>query len=403
VRHACVTIAILALPALAYAETPLPLSGHWQASPMTIQWAVGSWGPACGPRPANGSQPGGPIHITQNRNELSFSGPGKQYSSGSCWDPHPGLQRVSHAAGTRNWSSLCKSETNGRKATVQTTLTASDDTIRFDETGKFIFNAKDQACTASSRRTRTYRLVQRDPVGETQVAMALDPGPGPSRCKTPGAATALTITSNVALAKAGQRLQLEARGQDSGGCKTQGAIKWALGKTVPGIEIGADDGLLVLSADAPEGDLEVVASSGTALERLRVQVVSKERYEQLLDGERNGVMSTTDGIAGDLASSTVESGVAVAEDRATRRKYWFAALLALTASTLAMVGAVVMRQVRHGHPSRDNAPGEDQQKTAGHDAATQRLERKICPTCGSMYGTEAGFCGKDGSFLVQAN
>jgi hypothetical protein len=77
-----------------------------------------------------------------------------------------------------------------------------------------------------------------------------------------------------------------------------------------------------------------------------------------------------------------------------------------------MVGAAVMRRVRSSGPAlaeREEAdaaePRQSYENPRNRAASMPALaaSNKICPTCGSMYGTEAGFCGNDGTFLVRAN
>ena len=174
---------------------------------MHVQWNIGQWGAACGPRPSGGGSGAGPVSVSQSGSELSISGLGRQWSTAECWEQYPGLARRSHSAGTRGWRNVCKtSDSDPRQATVVTTLSATDDIMSFDETGQYQFVIKGQNCTASVRRTRSFHLLQRQ--GETpktqekppetgQLPTGTEPTPPPKtatgRCATLGPPARLEV------------------------------------------------------------------------------------------------------------------------------------------------------------------------------------------------------------------
>src|SRR5690606_36561188 len=107
--------------------------------------------------------------------ELSISGLGREWSTTQCWEQYPGLARRSHSAGTRGWRNVCKTaDSDPRQATVVTTLSATDTTMSFDETAQYQFVIQGQNCTASARRTRSFRLLQRE--GEPPRTEDVKPG-----------------------------------------------------------------------------------------------------------------------------------------------------------------------------------------------------------------------------------
>src|SRR5690606_32143646 len=140
------------------------------------------------------------------------------------------MSRTSHTATGRSWSSVCTSAANDpRRGTIETQVTATDDTIRFDETGQFAFAINGQNCTASSRRTRSYRLIERagdapeeapapsaEELDERVLSAVL---PSVSPCAAPGPLTKLTISPERALVQPGQDLKLELDGHDAKGCR----------------------------------------------------------------------------------------------------------------------------------------------------------------------------------------
>ena len=198
------------------------LSGTWSASAMRSAWNVGDWGEACGPKPGGGAAPAGTVTIKQSGGELAISGAGRSYSTAECWEQMPGLARSSHSGGQRGWRTVCKSSAgDARQATVVTTVSASDSYITFDETGQYQFVIQGTNCTASVRRSRSFRLIQRE--GEAPPVAASSPpvasaAPAPSakvpqtRCENPGPAARLEVRPSRKLMRAGEEFSFRALG-----------------------------------------------------------------------------------------------------------------------------------------------------------------------------------------------
>jgi hypothetical protein len=372
---------------------------------MRVQWAIGEWGEACGPKPSAKGESGGFVSVEQTGGELSITGNARPFSTSNCWERYPGLSRVSHSGGVRSWRSVCKTaKTDSRQATVITTVTASDTTIRFDETGQYGYVIHGQDCAASSRRTRTYRLVERQ---STEVIASADikndsalqavtqlPRGAQVRCAKVGPVASLEVSPQSGWLHPGRTLDFRAVARDAAGCVVgRPNLTWRVEGNWPSAEL-SPAGVLTVAESTPHGELPIVVEAGKVRQTLSVQIVSEERYEALLAAPPSPALLEANG--SEAVAAAVDSTPAVAEDRATRRKYWFAAIVALTAGVLGALGAIVMRQAKRMTRAPKVIP-----TTPSNDR--EPAVRKICPTCGSMYGSESEFCGKDGSFLVRAN
>lgn len=436
IRGWAATLGVLApllwSPALAEEARPT-LAGRWSASPVTVQWALGTWGEACGPQPRGGGEGAYVATVKTQGSELVFSG-GRSFSTASCFEQYPGLNRVSHKAGARSWSSVCQTAPNDpRRATVRTTITATDDTISFDETGQYQFLIQGQNCTASTRRTRTYSLLERE--GGKSPAASVTPGPPPStaspsrepatgaeagasavnnsaiekrNCQLPGPPARLSVSPTSKLMRPGDMFTFRASITDAGGCPlSPQLVRWSLQSQVAQAEL-TSSGQLSLGAQTPEGEIGLLAKAGTHSLRAAVQVVSRERYEALLStgdfgvsGERNASESV------EVGTTTIGAAAAVAEDRAGGRKAWFVGITACFALLLGGVGLVSLgksrKAARVALSKLEKAPASD---AAGQSEAAARASHpapKVCPRCGTLYSGSAQFCGKDGTTLLPVN
>lgn len=374
---------------------------------MRMQWAVGEWGPACGPRPETRSVAGGFLDLQETGSELVATSGELRFSTRSCWETQHELWLAQHTASRRAWSSLCRTaETAPRQVVIQTRIRATDDSIHLDETGQYVHTAEGQSCTASSRRTQHLRLVERrttprdavepdvashagaDASSSPELARAA-PAAVRDRCKRPGPPKSLRVTPSAAWLLPGQSAQLSAELRDEAGCSLkQPAPEWSLSEPRSGIDLR--DATLSVGSDAEEGNVTVVARVGGLARTVELRVLSSERYDALLAEANHSIREAAEQPA-QLPTATLDSPMAVAEDRATRRKYWFASFVGLAALALGGLGTLVMQKVRQT-PHLVRVP-----------PVLRRVPSRICPTCGSMYGSEAQFCGKDGSYLVSTN
>lgn len=413
-------LAVLIGSTAAHADQPT-LSGRWSASAMVVQWVIGEWGDACGPKPGGGGAPAGVVTITQQGNELAMSGAGRSYSTTQCWEQFPGMVRTRHASGKRGWRNVCKSSPGDpRQTTVVTNISATDDTIGFSETGQYQFVVKGQNCTASVRRTRSFRLIQRDgepPAKKTQPDPKPSaappppkpqppPSPPPARCVERGEPARLEVRPARKLMRGGETFEFRAIVTDEAGCTLGVRPTWKLVGEPTGVS-SKGDGSVTVADDAPDGTAELSAALGNQSVKVSVEVVSKERFEALL---ASGSF-TRDGESTDSAVALIEGGSvgggAARGGGTDRRKLLFAGVIGGLA-LLTGIAALVLGL--RGHKRRDDAEdAAEQQPSAGAAPPPEpapsvpAISAKICPLCGERYPPDAECCGNDGATLVPIN
>jgi hypothetical protein len=406
-------IALSLCATTAHAEQPT-LSGRWSATAMRIQWNIGDWGKACGPKPGGGGAPGGTVTIQQVGSELTITGAGPTYSTTHCWEQFPGLLRRSHSGGQRGWHNVCKTAANDpRQATVITTISATDNAISFDETGQYQFVIEGQNCTASVRRTRSFRLIQRQgepppqpaasaPPPEPKAPAAPEkPKPPPKRCSETGPPARLEVRPSRKLMRPGEQFTFRARVLDAKGCALSLAPTWKIDKKdAPAKLTGA--GRVHVADDAPETEIPLSALVAGRAAHVTVEVASSKRYDALL---RSGAFDES-GESGDAAVAVIASGSigsrsVVARDAARAQKRRFIAILGGAALLLGIVGLLLVRRSRRQHAAA-NATDSDASASAQSAAGAPASRRRgtICPTCREEYPADAGFCAMDGNRLI---
>jgi hypothetical protein len=419
----------------AHAQTSL--SGEWHAEPMTVRWVIGEWGAACGPRPSAGGDAGGSVTIEARGNELRISGAGRAYSTEQCWEMHPGLAAQSHSGGQRAWKTTCRTPANdARQEILQTSISATDDSITFQESGQYQFAVQGQTCTASSGRWRTYRRLpvgaEPNPIPAEEPAPAQAAAPGP--CASPGAPSRIEARPARKLMRAGESFQFRATVLDRRGCALRIPVSWEISPSDGPARL--TQGLLSIPEGAADAQLSVVASAATQSVRIGVEVVSDERYAGLLaSGEFNA-----EGASGDAVAATITSGSLGAQPPPTRpepaaRKWTFVGVVSAIAIIFAALGTWLARRAsgaaRRGAP-RDTGtlvyPGDPVARTrslVGVGGVT-RLEPRgsqapaltqlepdgprvakattVCPICGTLYENQLSkVCPKDGAQLLPVN
>jgi hypothetical protein len=420
---------------LAFAQ-PVSLAGRWQAEPMTVRWVIGEWGDACGPRPSGGGDPGGEVNIELKNDELVIAGGERSYSSEQCWEMHPGLDRQSHAKGSRSWATTCRTKPNdSRQEILQTTISASDDVITFRESGQYQFSLQGQTCSASSGRWRTYRRL---PTG-TETTPEPEPVPAPSAsprelpsdaprrpCANPGAPARIEVRPARKLMRAGESFSFRASVFDARGCVLRTPVSWELVDSsgtaqTPGADPSAklEGGALQIAPGAPDAELNVVATAASQSVKVTVGVVSNERYNALLASGH----FTADGASIEAATATITSGSFGAGDSAPEpaapsHKWTFVALVSGIALCLGVVGVVLLRRAeRTGKtPLEPGTLADEPRPTAARaepGAATRfdplpaaPLNRggTVCPICGTLYPSrDLKSCPKDGAQLLPIN
>jgi hypothetical protein len=416
---------------LARADTLPTLDGRWSAGPLTVRWVIGDWGTACGPRPSGGGEAGTPVLIHQAGGELAIAGGGRTYSTSQCWEQYPGIQRTGHAASARSWKSSCRTAAGDpRQAALSTSLTATDNSISFYEAGQYQFIIEGQNCTASVGRYRTYTLVQRagepEPAPSATAASSATAAKEPktvepiaNRCTTPGPAARLEVRPARKLIRAGEAFTFRAIVSDAAGCSVGARPLWAF-------DVGSENadlsptGTVQVHPEAPEGELRLTASVGGRSALVTIEVASANRYDALLrSGAFNAAGEVDEAASVAIASQSIGAASAVAEDRARGRKQIFVGMVGAVALALAIFGGVLLRRSRvaaRKHVADEVARRARRKAVPKAPAATPapldpapapaapfKPTGTICPVCGTEYGPESRFCGKDGATLAPMN
>ena len=394
---------------------------------MHISWNIGDWGDACGPRPGGGGAPAGTVTIRQQGGELSISGAGRSYSTTRCWDQNPGVSVVSHSGGKRGWRTVCRSGAgDARQATVITTVTASDSYITFDETGQYQVVISGQNCTASVRRSRSFRLIQRE--GEPPPAPATPaPAPTPTAAETPtpptpaprprpeattapregcenaGPPARLEVRPSRKLMRPGEEFAFRSNVLDANGCHLRTvAPKWRLAdEKAPAKLVGP--GKIRIAPEAKESELTLSASVGGRAVKVTVVVVSRERYDALLrQGGFNEAGESTEAAATAIASSSIGAGSAVAGDEGTTRKVIFVAVAGGLALLFGVVGLVLVgrNRKRRAEAQRQAAARLAYSAPPPPAPSVPSPRGTVCPTCRREYPPGTIFCPVDGNQVI---
>lgn len=417
------SLALLLAPRAARSET-VTLDGRWQAGAMVARWRIGEWGPACGPQPSGGNDPGGQVTIKQAGNELTISGLGRTYSTGQCWRQESGTARTAHSASPRAWQTTCATAaSNPRRTTLQMRMSASDTQITFEETGQYAFVASGQNCTASSGQWRTYTLLSRAGASEEAAAAtalssaggAAGKPPAPADpCASPGPPTRLEVTPQHKLLQPGQQFRFAARVLDAQGCRANARVRWSLQSGGERVRL-ADDGELSVPQDASDGEVRLRATVGSAQVEVTAVVTSPGRYAALLAaGGFDESGEVLQGAGGTGVGASIGADSAITQDDSGSRKRWFVGAVATVALLLGLGGVVLTLRTRHSHHKRLKAEQKRHKRAQAEHAARQRAreqatlqqrqtQRMVCPACGSFYANQMKFCSKDGTALLPSN
>jgi hypothetical protein len=416
----------------AQAQDRPTLSGTWSASAITESWSIGDWGEACGPRPAPHGAGGGSVTVSESGGELVFSGGGYPRTNG-CFEMGGGIGVTSHSASPRSWRTRCgTSAGDPRKATIVTTLGATDSSISFDETGQYQFILKEQNCTASVRRTRSYSLVKRlgddPPPATTAPAAAATPtvtetarAPEPDRpsppdkvCTSPGDPARIELRPTRKIMKPGETFSPRAGLFDESGCRVNLLPVWSvvnqdgskLGEAFAGKVTVSPTGAVTVAADAPDGELAVLAGVNGKSTKMALEIASPERYATLLAAGGVNARGENDEVAVVVvATGKVGSSAVTASDNSTQRKALFAGVVGVFVLGLGAVGLFFLRRTRPQiEEVEEIIPGQTTVKVV----QKKRLVAKVsggavlyCPGCLRGYSEGATFCATDGVKLLR--
>jgi ribosomal protein S27AE len=418
---------LTAVASAASAQDRPTLSGTWAASAITERWNIGDWGEACGPRPAPHGAGGGTVTVTQTGGELAFSGGGYPRTTG-CFEMGGGINVVSHGGGLRGWRTSCATSPNDpRRATIVTTLSATDSLISFDETGSYQFVLKEQNCTASVRRSRTYSLVKR--LGEdTPPAVTASAAPAPTAtatetapvasavrvvppaptdepkparsCDEPGEPARLEVRPSEKLLKPGESFAFRSTIADASGCRVALAPTWSVVGDVKGVTVA--NGTVTVDASAAEGPVVIQAAVGGKSVRANVEIVSPDRFQEILSARSLNAAGENDSAAvATLATGTVGGGAAEATDSSKVRRFAFLGVVGLSVFSLGAVGLFLFRKSKGRVVQVEEVvQGETQMRVVKKKrmVAVTVTGRK-CPRCGRTFPPTTTNCPHDGTTL----
>jgi hypothetical protein len=390
----------------AQADSPISFAGQWTASALTTAWSIGDWGDACGPRPSGSSERGGGVSIQQVGADLVVNGLGRSYNTSSCWEPLPGLLRTSHSAGARTWRTTCKSPAGDpRQSNLVTSIAAIDDnTLVFDETGQYQFVIKGQNCTASARRSRSFRRVV---PATTAPTATVAPNATPTlaepndstkaaspACSSPGPPARIEVRPSHKLMRPGETFGFGAAVVDARGCALGIVPAFRLEGGPAGVSV-TGTGKVSVDEGAPEGEGQVVAAVGARSVRAQLTVVSRERFDAMLaQGGFDPSGASPDAAVARFESGSVGSHGTVLEDDSGRKRALFVGIVGATALALGVVGLLLIGR------SRRRAAAAKTDVRAATRAVPAPRPPAVCPTCREEYPPEAQFCPKDGNRLV---
>jgi hypothetical protein len=429
----------------AHAQDKLTLNGSWSASGLSESWTTSSWGEACGPKPQSQGAGAGAVQVREQGSELSIVGAGRAFSTAECWDQMPGLSRTSHSAsgGGRFWRTRCASAPNdSRRATVVTSISATDTTIALSETGEYSFVINDTTCSASVKRSRSFTLQHREgevaaptaSASAAPVASAPPPPPKPTaepkaaRCASnDGDAARLEVKPSRKLIRAGDKFVFKAAVLDAEGCPASARPTWSLSGALASKAHVDNKGELSVDGDAGDGSLDLTAQVSGKGVTIHVDVATPEHFDAMLaTSGLDASGESAEAAVAVIATGGIGGKTSVADDAAKQRKTTFVVIVLGVAVVLGFVGLALARRSKRRLEEERAAREEEARADAERAevvtdavtteavvavpkgdtkprATTKKKRGKICPTCGDRYDTEATFCGRDATKLVPLN
>lgn len=392
---------------------------------MRESWSTTDWGEACGPKPAaSGGAGGGTVTVTEQGSELSFSGGGRSFSTSQCWDPLPGLRPTSHSGGKRGWSTSCSSPAgDSRRASVNTLVSATDDTIVISETGLYEFSIKGSTCKASVSRSRSMKLIQRAgeaaasasvsaaPSASAPVSAAPAPAPDPvpratelepargSQVGVAAPSDRLEVTPTRKLMRPGESFTIAVRVLNKSGAVVSTAKPTV--EVDPSSAIASSlhvsDSTVSADADAGEGTASILVTLSGKTLSVSVEVTPPEKYDALLAQrglDARGEDQTVAVVEIELGLGSVPRD---AEDTAKARRTVFLVIVGGITALLGLVALAYFRRGRRAPVDRLSELAPPPNVTFFESAAPSAME---CPRCARVLAASTAFCPTDGTALV---
>jgi len=460
------SLALVFAPARADSPT---LAGTWSGGGLAETVNVPKWVDDCGPKPKAGGGGAGSYKVTVSGDELIFSGP-HSFRTDQCYEQ--GLaRRVSHSAtpSIRWWKTRCESTPGDpRKAAITTVVRAVDDnTLVMSESAHYSMTVSAGECTADFERSRTFKILAREGAVATTSASttasataSAAPSPTPTPTPTPTAKTppappvcetlgdpaTLEVRPKRKIIRPGEQFDFRARVLDSKGCELSSKVTFRLApesSALASTVVVDATGRVKVRADAEPVAVAIVVEGASKMARVELEVVSDQRYAELL-----GTSGFDDAGVDDQAVSVIVSGGGVGGGNSTlldppddsgRKRFAYLTIAGGACMLLALAGLVLWRRgapqerrrrtsnAGNGRPRRSDPeplreapppiaivktsprsaldpPGSAGMQTVvgGPDGGPAAMvpRGRTCPTCGALFPTEADFCPNDGTKLV---
>ncbi|MEZ4262065.1 MAG: zinc ribbon domain-containing protein [Polyangiaceae bacterium] len=354
---AAMLLALAATLAPGDAGAELQIDGKWRQGALREDFTVQQWLSGCGPTPQSARSGGGEIiTIRKEGDELAFVGGGRVFRTNQCYEVMPTLIRETHSrdASGKAWRTRCVTPAGDpRRALLQTLVVATTDThIDVIETGRYEISLAEGHCVADVKRTRSFDLVVEKPAASLSAAppppaTTEKPKPEPV-CATVGEAARLEVRPSRKLLKTSEKFAFRGAVVDEKGCSTGAPLTWKLapGSEKKGVTVDGA-GVVTVSADAPEGTVEILASSTGKTTTVSVQVSEPAHYDDLLN--KSGLNAEGENDAASIAiisSQSLGGGEARAEDGSKTRRMIFLGIVGVGLVALAVAAAFVMRRAK---------------------------------------------------------
>lgn len=414
-----------------------PLDGAWTQGQVREDYTVHQWLKGCGPAPKSGSVgKSQSATIRREGDEIAIMSGGRVIRSNECYDPMPTLSRESHSRDPSGklWRTRCTTPpSDPRRAMLQTLFSITDDKqIDIVETGRYEIVLKEGRCIADVKRS--VKLVRVTPKTAPTKTAGPKPTPTPtpkpddSRCATPGDPARLEVRPSRKLMRAGESFAFHAIVVDRVGCRTHAPVSWRLqcDDALKSTVTLTKNGMVNADAASADGACKLTAVAADHHAEVELDVVSPERYEDLLAQSGLNEKGETDEAAiAIIAAGSVGAEEARIDDGSARRRTIFFIIIGAVTALLGAVAFIGWRRARkattaelseqerheaeleaHRH-RKEEREREHARALAAHEESVRRLESsgqkaRVCPTCQEEYDTDRQYCPKDGAQLVDA-
>jgi hypothetical protein len=376
-------------------------AGTYRASARETRVQVSTWGPDCGPRPQNSTEPGGEsAEVKKQGARLALALPDRTLRTDSCWTPNPTVRVTNAVATAARWRTECATPEGEakRERGVYTVTATTRNTLELLEESEYDWQLNDSHCIAKVRSTQK---LERGATPPTSAEPEPEPEAAPPGCK-PGPAARIRLRPREATISPGERVCFTVKLTDAAGCAVPldpGTLKWNLSKPEAALASlsGACFKAAPSAADA-EGRFEVAVTSGSLRGESLVLVVPTDLSD--ITARRGAGAAagddTEEGVGG------IVSGLGIV---AVVKRSSAGALIAAAASVLLALGGFSwFLHTRSREKAAAAAAALRSQKrnsqrsqpvSAPPSTPSGSSEQLICPLCRRGYPAGTERCTKD--------